>query len=95
MLTSSPTRTPTLLALFGVRCGVMRQPPDQVLHEGQHTCVSLLPGFNRPDLQVQAVLWKSSGPNYHYLEPPIQHLLVQILHVPYCSQHMAAFQKKK
>lgn len=49
-----PTCTPTLLALFGVRCGVMQQPPDLVIHAGQHTCVSLSLGLSRPDVQVRA-----------------------------------------
>lgn len=52
---------PPLLALFGVRCGVMWQPSDQVLHAGQHTCGPLSLWL---DMQVQtiqhAALWEAS-----------------------------------
>lgn len=77
-----------------------RQPLDQVLHAWQHTCVSLLPGLSRPDLQVQAVLWESSGPSQHYLEPPVQHsqdkiLLGNILGGDFPEKEKKKYKKKK
>jgi len=48
---------PPLQALFGVRCGVKQQLPDQVPHVGQHTCSSVSLMVSQLDVQVLTVMY--------------------------------------